>query len=113
MLSQFHLGLKYMVTELREAFDIILLDLPGLLDSEDGAAGAQLSDGVFLMLNGRMTRKNDIRDGKKIMGEKNIPMVGSVFINSDRRCDYQPIFKLVERMSISSVSSKVDVFAKV
>ena len=66
------------LTELRERYDVILIDVPPLLSVADGSALASEGDGVMLMVD-RGTESHDLDTVRQRLDVLRSPVLGVVF----------------------------------
>lgn len=73
--------LKQLFTELQEAFDFVLIDVPGADVSGDAAILGQLADGTVLVIDAESTRRITARKVKESLDAANVRLLGSVLCN--------------------------------
>lgn len=70
--------LRNRVTELRGAFDHVLIDTPAVEAYPDAVMLAQLTDGVILVVGSNSTRRETARIAKESFEAAKVPMLGAV-----------------------------------
>jgi Mrp family chromosome partitioning ATPase len=73
------LGLR--VTELREQFDFVLIDLPPICASADAVLLGHLTDGVILVLEANSTRRETARMAKQTLEAAQVKLLGAILNN--------------------------------
>jgi Mrp family chromosome partitioning ATPase len=70
--------LRTRVTELRNEFDFILIDIPAILSYGDATLLAHLTDGAVLVVGSDMTRRESARMAKESLEGASVPILGAV-----------------------------------
>lgn len=70
--------MKQLIDELREEYDLILIDSPSTLDYTDARLLAPITDGVVLVAQHSRTKRSDIRKTKQLMDQAGASIVGIV-----------------------------------
>ncbi|MEK3785689.1 MULTISPECIES: CpsD/CapB family tyrosine-protein kinase [Paenibacillus] len=70
--------MKQLIDELREEYDLILIDSPSALDYTDARLLAPITDGVVLVAQHSRTKRSDIRKTKQLMDQAGASIVGIV-----------------------------------
>ena len=70
--------LRTRLNELRNEFDFVLIDIPGILTYGDATLLAHLSDGAVLVVGSNMTRRESARMAKESLEAASVPILGAV-----------------------------------
>jgi Mrp family chromosome partitioning ATPase len=70
--------LRTRIAELRNEFDFVLIDIPGILSYGDATLLAHLSDGAVLVVGSNMTRRESARMAKESLEAASVPILGAV-----------------------------------
>jgi len=70
--------LRTRLSELRNEFDFVLIDIPGILSYGDATLLAHLSDGAVLVVGSNMTRRESARMAKESLEAASVPILGAV-----------------------------------
>jgi Mrp family chromosome partitioning ATPase len=70
--------LRTRITELRNEFDFVLIDLPAILSYGDATLLAHLTDGAVLVVGSNMTRRESARMAKESLEAASVPILGAV-----------------------------------
>jgi Mrp family chromosome partitioning ATPase len=70
--------LRARIAELRNEFDFVLIDIPGILSYGDATLLAHLSDGAVLVVGSNMTRRESARMAKESLEAASVPILGAV-----------------------------------
>ncbi len=70
--------LRTRLNELRNEFDFVLIDIPGILSYGDATLLAHLSDGAVLVVGSNMTRRASARMAKESLEAASVPILGAV-----------------------------------
>lgn len=73
--------LRMLLVELRETFDVVLMDVPGADVSGDAAILAQIADGTVLVIDAESTRRITARKVKESLEAAGIRLLGTVLSN--------------------------------
>jgi Mrp family chromosome partitioning ATPase len=65
-------------TELREAFDFVLISAPALSRETDATLVAQLADGIVLIVEANHTRRETVRRAKEQLESAHVRLLGAV-----------------------------------
>lgn len=76
-------GMKALVEELSEHFDMVLFDTPPILAATDAAILAQEVDGVILVLSSGKVNREDAKRAKELLDQVGAKMLGAVLNNVD------------------------------
>jgi protein-tyrosine kinase len=74
-------NLKQLFTELREAFEFVLIDAPGADVSGDAAILGQVTDGTVLVIDAENTRRIAARKVKESLDAAHVRLLGTVLYN--------------------------------
>ncbi|MCK7479210.1 MAG: CpsD/CapB family tyrosine-protein kinase [Candidatus Moduliflexus flocculans] len=74
-----------LVEELRKLYDYIVIDTPPVLSVTDAVIISKIADGVVYVAAYNKTRKDDSREGLKILHANNANVIGGVLANIDVR----------------------------
>ncbi|HXN74159.1 MAG TPA: CpsD/CapB family tyrosine-protein kinase [Candidatus Acidoferrales bacterium] len=70
--------LRTRISELRNEFDFLLIDIPGILSYGDATLLAHLTDGAVLVVGSNMTRRESARMAKESLEAASVPILGAV-----------------------------------
>ncbi len=70
--------LRTRLTELRDDFDYVLLDTPGVLLYGDAVLLGQMTDGMVLVVGSNETRRESARLAKETVENAQVPLLGAV-----------------------------------
>lgn len=70
--------MRLRMAELRKEFDNVLIDVPPVNLYADGVNLGHLSDGVILVLQSDVTRRETARKAKESLADANVPLLGAV-----------------------------------
>lgn len=74
-----------LLAELRQQFDVVLLDLPPVLAVSDARVVAPLADAVLFVVQWGSTKEEAVRAGMALLQERNIRLTGAVLNQVDVR----------------------------
>lgn len=70
---------KTLVEEARQSYDIILLDMPPLLNLTDAVITSRLVDGVILVVASHQSKMADVREAKNVLERVGANILGVAF----------------------------------
>lgn len=69
------------ITELRQAFDYVLVDAPPFASSTDTVLLGQIADGVILIVEANATRRENARAAKEALAGAKVNLIGAILNN--------------------------------
>lgn len=78
-------AMKDLLQELKEQYDVIIIDTPPLLVASDAQITAALSDGVILVVHSGKVKKEEARKAKANLDMVNARVIGAILNNVNRR----------------------------
>ncbi len=96
--------MRTLIAELRERFDIVLIDSPPIKDLADGLILASLSDAVVVVVRTELTKPADLTATARSLRQSDTPIAGMVVFEERLIESYYPIVTPRERESDPSMS---------
>jgi len=73
--------LRARISELKEQFDFVLIDVPAVNSHADAVLIGQMTDGLILVLEANFTRRETARSAKEALEATNINLLGAILNN--------------------------------
>jgi Mrp family chromosome partitioning ATPase len=80
-LSAPHDAFRRRIAEMRQVFEVILIDAPSALNGRQMSSFGELTDGAILLLRANSTRRESAARAKSQLEQARIPLIGAVLLD--------------------------------
>src|SRR5690606_8658243 len=84
---------KQFISEMREKFDIVILDSPPIIAAADSEIISRFVDATILVVSSEKTETDIMKKAVSIIGKGNSPFIGCVLNNFDYKMGYNNYYK--------------------
>ena len=77
-----------LIANLRDMYDVIILDSPPVLQISDYTNISKVSDGVLFVVCHRQTKKGELLEATELLAKAEIPVIGAVMTRVDTKDPY-------------------------
>lgn len=74
-----------LLDQLREMFDLVIVDLPSLQGTHSQLGLSAQLDGILFVLHGTKTLESDVRDAKRVLGDCGANLIGAIWNEGTRK----------------------------